>query len=174
PSQDRAGDEVPPIVFAQPEPVPRHATRQVAARRVEQTALFVAQHFLPRLSHFSSPSESKLAATGPQPQPGSWARCNRCAGTPPGTTPAAPGISPHRGAVSPPAPVREGGSGRSYGLLATHRSNASSFEFFASVHSDCPPVNRQQCSSSSSRISPVGPLRCNARSSRNPFIAPLS
>src|SRR5690606_12097012 len=51
PAQDRAGDEVPPSVLAQTEPVPRHATRQVAARRVEQTALFVAQHFLPRLSH---------------------------------------------------------------------------------------------------------------------------
>src|SRR5690606_27037035 len=51
PTQDRAGDEVPPIVLAQPEPVPLHATRQVAARCVEQTALVVAQHFLPRLSH---------------------------------------------------------------------------------------------------------------------------
>src|SRR5690606_17522464 len=70
----------------------------------------------------SSPSESKLAAKGPQLQPGSWAPCSPCAGTPPGMTPAAPGISPHRGAVSPPAPAREGGIERSYGLLATHRS----------------------------------------------------
>src|SRR5690606_19029310 len=55
PAQDRAGDEVPPIVLAQPEPVPLHATRQVAARCVEQTALVVAQHFLPRLSHAINP-----------------------------------------------------------------------------------------------------------------------